>query len=252
MRCAKHGLACGPDGSCILCRRASVPAAGPRALGPTARTALVLGVLCVAATAAGAYRVRSQRLALDAAFSTANAPSEPLRAELPAEATAATRDQASAPASLAAPPSDPGHDEQLRRLRALAAGGSAPAANMRPEPAKAQAAAASDVAQSTASAAEAPTRSAPPSTAPPRDVHVVIYTTSWCSVCRRAKQWMVANGVSYEEHDVETSDESARRMRIINPRGSVPTFDVEGQVEIGFSPGGLLATMQRAEARRRM
>jgi glutaredoxin len=84
------------------------------------------------------------------------------------------------------------------------------------------------------------------------DVHVVVYTTSWCPVCKRAKQWMNARGVAYEEHDVEASSESARQMRAINPRGGVPTFDVEGQVEVGFSADDLTATMQRAAVRRAM
>lgn len=61
---------------------------------------------------------------------------------------------------------------------------------------------------------------------------------------------MNAHGVSYEEHDVEASSDSARRMRAINPRGGVPTFDVEGQVEVGFSAGDLTAAIQHAAVRR--
>jgi hypothetical protein len=63
---------------------------------------------------------------------------------------------------------------------------------------------------------------------------------------------MNAHGVTYEEHDIEASSESARRMRAINPRGGVPTFDVEGEIVVGFSADDLTATMRRAAARRRM
>jgi len=102
-----------------------------------------------------------------------------------------------------------------------------------------------------------PTEPAPeappaPSAAPASidGLRVVVYTTSWCPVCKRAKAWMTARGIPYEEHDIEASSENARQNRAINPRGSIPTFDVEGDVMIGFSEGDLVATMQRAAERR--
>ena len=82
-----------------------------------------------------------------------------------------------------------------------------------------------------------------------RDFHVVVYTTGWCSVCKRAKAWMTSQGIAYEERNIEQSSEYAGRMRAINPRGSIPTFDVEGQVLVGFSEQGLVASMQDAARR---
>jgi glutaredoxin len=91
----------------------------------------------------------------------------------------------------------------------------------------------------------------PPSVAPSIDgVNVVVYTASWCAVCKRAKRWMDGRGIAYEEHDIEASRDDARAMRALNPRGSIPTFDIEGDVLVGFSEDGLLATMQRAAKRR--
>ena len=81
-------------------------------------------------------------------------------------------------------------------------------------------------------------------------LRVVIYTTSWCPVCKRAKAWMASHGVPYEEHDIEASRDDARMNRTINPRGSIPTFDIEGDIMVGFSEDGLVATMQRAAQRR--
>lgn len=90
-------------------------------------------------------------------------------------------------------------------------------------------------------------------TAPARDwrdaaraLHVVIYTTSWCGYCRQAKAWMSANGVPYDERDIETSSEDARAMRRLNPRGSVPTFDIGGNTMVGFSEAAFIASVQRA------
>ena len=82
-----------------------------------------------------------------------------------------------------------------------------------------------------------------------RDVHVVVYTTGWCPHCREAKAWMKANGVAYEERDIEASSDNARQNRSVNPRGSIPTFDVEGDVMVGFSAPDLVAMIDRAAQR---
>ena len=81
-------------------------------------------------------------------------------------------------------------------------------------------------------------------------VPVVVYTTSWCPVCRRAKAWLRSNGIAYEERDIEASSEYARKIRLLNPRASIPTFDVDGDVAIGFSEGQLTAMLERAAQRR--
>ena len=60
---------------------------------------------------------------------------------------------------------------------------------------------------------------------------------------------MQARGIPYEERDVERSREYGRAMHAINPRGSVPTFDVDGEVLIGFSETNVLAAMDRAAQR---
>jgi glutaredoxin len=90
----------------------------------------------------------------------------------------------------------------------------------------------------------------------PAPVSVVVYTTNWCPVCKRAKAWMQASGIPFEERDVERSREYGRAMRAINPRGSVPTFDVDGDVLVGFSEASVQKAMdratQRSQSRRRL
>jgi glutaredoxin len=109
--------------------------------------------------------------------------------------------------------------------------------------------------ETTGTGTVAPAR--PELTAPPApaalslgDVHVIVYTTSWCSVCKRAKAWMTDRGIAYDERDIETSSENSREMRALNPRGSIPTFDVDGAVLVGFSEGYFMSTMRRAAQRR--
>jgi glutaredoxin len=80
--------------------------------------------------------------------------------------------------------------------------------------------------------------------------HIVVYTASWCSVCRRAKAWLDAKGVSYDDHDIDASAEDARTLLRLNPRRSIPTFDVDGNVMVGFSEDGFVDLVRRATASR--
>jgi glutaredoxin len=77
-----------------------------------------------------------------------------------------------------------------------------------------------------------------------RSMHVVIYTANWCGYCRQAKSFMSANGVSYEEHDVEASQDDARAMRRLNPRGGLPTIAIDGHVMVGFSERSFVSLVQ--------
>jgi glutaredoxin 3 len=92
-----------------------------------------------------------------------------------------------------------------------------------------------------------------PETPPPvslSDVDLVIYTTSWCPACKQAKSWMNAHGMAYDERDVEASVAYSRELHSLNPRGTIPTFDVEGQVLVGFSDRTLVRAMEQAARRR--
>jgi glutaredoxin len=102
----------------------------------------------------------------------------------------------------------------------------------------------------TAVGADGPWRGEPGAGIEPAEpARVLVYTTKWCPVCKRAKTWMADQQIAFEERDVEESSENARRMRTINPRGSVPTFDLDGDVYVGFSESGLMAAMRRSADR---
>ncbi|MBZ0115471.1 MAG: glutaredoxin family protein [Sandaracinaceae bacterium] len=74
----------------------------------------------------------------------------------------------------------------------------------------------------------------PASTAQRARVHVTLYTTRWCPVCVRARDWLHDRGVRYQEHDVERDPHAALAHRRLNPSRTVPTADVEGTVLVGF------------------
>jgi glutaredoxin 3 len=62
---------------------------------------------------------------------------------------------------------------------------------------------------------------------------VVIYTTTYCGYCQRAKAWFTAHGVSYREVDV--TDDDAERASLVERSGgqrTVPQIFV-GDVHVG-------------------
>jgi glutaredoxin len=42
---------------------------------------------------------------------------------------------------------------------------------------------------------------------------VVLYTTAWCNVCAKTKQYLSRHGIRYTEHDVERSPEAWREYK---------------------------------------
>jgi glutaredoxin len=84
----------------------------------------------------------------------------------------------------------------------------------------------------------------------PSDLHVIIYTASWCDVCKPAEAWMVRSHIPYEERDITASVEYAQELRWISPSVEVPTFDVDGNVLVGFNPRQILVMVKRAALKR--
>jgi glutaredoxin len=230
VRCKPHDLACANDGLCVVCRREGRTSKRPGVVAKSMSARVWVGLAVVVATmgAAGAYRVRTLHPAPLAIGPDA-------RAQVPLAPPAARVDTAQRAATTEGQLATSRVAEALAMYQASASA----SANAPPPPAR-----------STAAPPEAKVPA--PDRDPPgalSNVNVVVYTTGWCSVCRRAKAWMGDHGIAYDERDVESSSEYASAMHAINPRGSVPTFDVEGEVMVGFSEQGLVAAMTRAARR---
>lgn len=57
-----------------------------------------------------------------------------------------------------------------------------------------------------------------------------MYTTSWCSDCRRAKVFLKERGVSFQEVNIDHFPEAeALVLRANHGRRKVPTFEVDGR-----------------------
>lgn len=81
-------------------------------------------------------------------------------------------------------------------------------------------------------------------------VKVTMYSTAWCGVCRRARSWLQASGIRFREFDVEQNEAASWRMHQLNPKGGVPTIDVDGEVLVGFSPESMSQLLGRAVEKR--
>ena len=61
---------------------------------------------------------------------------------------------------------------------------------------------------------------------------------------------MDAQGIRYTERDVEASDAAHDACVRLNPRCSVPTIDIDGEVLVGFGAGSIQNAITRAAERR--
>lgn len=61
---------------------------------------------------------------------------------------------------------------------------------------------------------------------------IVIYTTSWCPYCIRAKRLLDHKGWNYEEIDVDGDDEKRAWLRKVTGRRTVPQIFI-GEESVG-------------------
>jgi mycoredoxin len=76
---------------------------------------------------------------------------------------------------------------------------------------------------------------------------ITIYSTSWCSDCRRAKRWMDEHGVAYTNVDIEQDEAAAEYVRALNDGNqSVPTIVFpDGSVLVEPSNTALAAQVEK-------
>jgi len=63
---------------------------------------------------------------------------------------------------------------------------------------------------------------------------VVMYTTSWCPYCERARKLLKSKNVSFSEIDIESAAEKRAEMRNRSGRTSVPQIFI-GDHHVGGS-----------------
>lgn len=72
---------------------------------------------------------------------------------------------------------------------------------------------------------------------------VIIYTTVWCSYCKKAKKFMRKNKIAFTEYDIEKSARAKKEYDRLNGHG-VPLIVVGKKTLSGFSPSILMALIK--------
>jgi glutaredoxin len=78
------------------------------------------------------------------------------------------------------------------------------------------------------------------------DIHVIMYMTSWCPYCAKARNYLLSLNVDLVEYNIER-DKSRREEMLGKSGGStgVPLIDVEGTIIRGYNPDALKAAIER-------
>ena len=65
-------------------------------------------------------------------------------------------------------------------------------------------------------------------------MEVIIYTFPNCSWSAKAKEWLKKNRVSFQEKDLDDSDNARDEILQKTSQTCTPTFEIDGKMIIGF------------------
>lgn len=74
---------------------------------------------------------------------------------------------------------------------------------------------------------------------------VRMFTTTWCGYCKKARAYLQARGIPFEDIDVEASASGAAEYRALGGRG-VPVILVGDQRMDGYSEGKMAGMLKQA------
>jgi glutaredoxin 3 len=83
-----------------------------------------------------------------------------------------------------------------------------------------------------------------------RTVDITTYGAVWCPGCKAAHKWLDDQGIAYVDKDVEKNRDAGRAMRKLNPAGTIPTIDIEGQILVGFDARAIEHAIRTAAEKR--
>jgi glutaredoxin len=78
---------------------------------------------------------------------------------------------------------------------------------------------------------------------------VVMYATSWCPYCAKAREYFARTGTAYTEYDIEKSADAHAEFKRLGGRG-VPLILVGNQKMAGFNELAFESLLVRAERAR--
>ncbi len=93
-------------------------------------------------------------------------------------------------------------------------------------------------------AAGAPAAQPAAQTSSEPEVDVILYCTSWCPSCRRAREYLQQHNVAYTEVDIGRDRGAAARVREwADGNETTPTFNIRGQIIVDLNWAKLEAAL---------
>ncbi len=83
-----------------------------------------------------------------------------------------------------------------------------------------------------------------------RRVPIRMFVDDKCDLCGTARDWLKREGLTYTEVDVGADPSALAALTKLTPTPTVPSFDVDGEVLVGFGPSLVLGAVRRAADRR--
>ncbi|MFK7815850.1 MAG: glutaredoxin family protein [Gammaproteobacteria bacterium] len=79
----------------------------------------------------------------------------------------------------------------------------------------------------------------PPDYSAAHDGEVILYATSWCGYCEKARELLTKNNIKFHEYDIEKSPEGREQFKRLGGRG-VPMLLINGEVLKGYDPSKII------------
>jgi glutaredoxin len=77
-------------------------------------------------------------------------------------------------------------------------------------------------------------------------INVIIYITSWCGYCRKAREYLQSLRVNLVEYDIEKNPSMEKEMlRKSGGSKRVPLIDVEGIIIRGYNPSAIKDAVEK-------
>ena len=76
-------------------------------------------------------------------------------------------------------------------------------------------------------------------------IDVILYQTSWCPYCTKAREFLINTGVSLTIYDIEKDTGKQKDMIAKSGSRGVPVVDIEGIIIRGYSPGQMRSAIER-------
>jgi glutaredoxin-like YruB-family protein len=74
---------------------------------------------------------------------------------------------------------------------------------------------------------------------------IVIYSTTTCPICKRAKEYLTKKGIPYQEIDVAGDRKAAQEMIQKSGQMGVPVIIVDNELMVGFNQSKLDALLAK-------